>query len=226
MWGQDPYHVRLSESGSPAVSRVEQGANVFASAIYSPSAILHTGNSSTGYAAIRCTQRGLVWISPGVFGLPSSGFDTQFSVANNNFGTSNNDHKTRIGFVPQSYVDYSTEPTEGMYFEYLGSSNPNWQAVVVGSNSATVVDTGVPVVATGTQIVFRVVYDPVLLQTLFYIAGVLVATIPDSALSAQRGAVTIYAMEVAVIKTTGNAEHLVYVYHHKYSCEKPPLAFY
>ena len=86
-------------------------------------------------------------------------------------------------------------------------------------------DTGVPATAALEQ-VFRVFFNKPELKTEFFIDGVLVATILDSALAQPRPLFTAFLMEVQVVKSTGNVDANVAVFHHKYSVEKPPLEHY
>ena len=222
-WGVDPYIVRSSGGGS----RVNQGSATVQANFFQPAALLFTGVSNpSGYAGIRSTQTGLVLLA-----TPQISMDTQFSVADVVLGGAAQSHKTRIGFFDQNFVNILL-PVNGMYFEYVGDgSNPNWQAVVAltpyggGTNTVDTVDTGVPVTANLEQ-VFRVFFNKPELKTEFFIDGVLVATILDSALSQARPLFTAFLMEVQVVKSTGNVDANVAVYHHKYSVEKPPLEHY
>jgi len=219
-WGQEPYYVKLAGTSS----QVEQGASQGASNLFNSSARLRA-NGTNGLATIRSMQSGLVLLNPLIYGVPGFALDTQFTVAiPADLATSSQNYKIRIGFT-SLLPAWELNPTDGMYFQYEGVTNPNWQAVVTNSSVNAAVDTGVQVTPVTVQ-TFRVFWNSVLNQTEFYIDGVQVVVMPDGSLTQSRAYVAIYVMEVSVFKTNGSSEREAYVFHHKYSIEKPPLEHY
>lgn len=114
---------------------------------------------------------------------------------NAGLATTAENYNIKTGFLKNITTAANTNLTDGIYFQYRGDGNPNWEAVCVNNNTATVVDTGIAAENLGNPRYFEIRAQKgtgLTEQAEFYIDGTLVATIttnlPGTAIARSFGA--------------------------------------
>lgn len=104
-----------------------------------------TGSTDTGRSGVIAAATGIR------FGEMNLLFDS-FIRQSGALSTALEEYNFRLGFLKNITTPGNLFGQDGMYFQYRDSgSTPNWQAVVVDNNTASVIDTGVPLVAGNFQ---------------------------------------------------------------------------
>lgn len=106
--------------------------------------------------------------------------DSGLADATNNF-------TIRSGFLKNATTSAANNVTDGIYFQYRGDGFPNWEAVCVNNNTATIVDTGIAVQNLGNPTFLEIKAQRgagLTEQAEFFINGVSVAIITTNLPSA------------------------------------------
>lgn len=96
-----------------------------------------TGSTATGRSGYLAAQTGIRFAEMNLI------FETSLRIVGG-FSTAIEEYNLRLGFIKNATTQGALFIQDGMYFQYRDSgSSPNWQAVVVDNNTASVIDTGV-----------------------------------------------------------------------------------
>ena len=166
LYGIEPLLCIMTSSGGVAKS----GAANFQYGV----AELSTGNTNSGYAAVR-TSMGVFLFAAGI-----SEMSMGFSMAPRQLSTGSDRSLVRAGW---QRISGGGTYDQCIAFEH-NHTDANWMAVVQGTGAAEKVDTGVPVTdwtgALDAMLDFKVVYKGSTEEAMFYINGLLEATIDCS----------------------------------------------